>query len=139
MKADAAVRARVHVAAVVPPCGDDAVDRARIEVRPVREDDDGRLRVDGKRGEPAAQRRAGAVLPLGAAHGARFGLELVRAGDDEDVVHHALLERREHAGKERLLLRRRGAVARRRAGREDDGVDQLQPARAAQRSSTFAT
>jgi hypothetical protein len=58
---------------------------------------------------------------------------------DEDVVHRARANGGKHARQELLLLRGQGAVARRRAGGEDDRVDQLQPARAAQRLSTLAT
>ena len=49
----------------VLPRRDDAVDRARVEVGPVGEDDERGLDVVAQRREPAAQRRAGAALPSG--------------------------------------------------------------------------
>jgi hypothetical protein len=63
----------------------------------------------------------------------------VRAGHDDDVVDRACVQRLEHARQKHLLLRRRSPVPGRRARSKDDGVDQLQPANAAQRDSTLAT
>jgi hypothetical protein len=139
METHAAVRRGDDVAAVRAPRLDDAVDRAWIEMGSVSEDDDSRVDVPGKRREPAAQRSPGPELPPGAADDARVRVELVRAGHDDEVVDGACAQRCEHVREKRLLLRGCRAVARRRSGGEDDAVDQLHPAKAAQRSSTFAT
>src|SRR6185312_5341994 len=95
-----------------------------------------RLRVLRQRREPAAQRCARPAFPLGTEDA--LDPERMRAADDEDAVEAAPPDRLEHAREELDLLRRRRAVSRRRTGREDDGVDQLQPASAAQRCWTFA-
>ena len=84
MEADAAVRGRDDVAAVGPPGLDDPVDRARIELGPVGEDDDRSLGLGGQRGEPAAQRRARAELPVGALDA--LDVERVCARHDDDAV-----------------------------------------------------
>ncbi len=65
VEADAAVGRGDRVAAVRAPVLDDAVDRARVEVGPVGERDDRGLRVRRERGEAAAERGAGAALPVG--------------------------------------------------------------------------
>ena len=62
VEADAAVRGGEDVSALGPPGLDDPVDRARVELRAIREDDDRRFGLGGQRGEPAAQRRARAEL-----------------------------------------------------------------------------
>ncbi len=136
MQSDASVACRDDLPALGAPRLDHAVDRARIELGPVREHDDRRLGSRRKRGEPAAKRGAGAALPVGA--GDALDLEWMRAAHHDDAVDLAQRERLEHRGEQLHLLRRRDAVARRGAGGEDDRVDQLQPASAAQRCWTFA-
>src|ERR1051325_9211646 len=56
MQADAAVGRGDDVAAVLPPGGDDAVERPRVEVGPVGEDDERRLDLVGEGREPATER-----------------------------------------------------------------------------------
>ena len=86
MEPDAAVGGRDDVAAVLAPGGDDPVDRPRVELGPVRERDERRLRLRRQRREPAAQRGPGPELPVRAAHGRRIRLDIVRAEHDEDAV-----------------------------------------------------
>jgi hypothetical protein len=136
MQPHAAVARRDDVSALGPPRLGHAVDRTRIELRPVGEHDERSLRSRGKGSEPATERGAGAALPVGA--GNALHVEWVRAAHDDDPVDAAPPERVEHAREELDLLRRRDAVARGRAGGQDDRVDQLQPASAAQRCWTFA-
>ena len=49
------------------PVGEHALDRARVEARPVGEHDERGLDVVAERGEAAAEARAGAARPVGAA------------------------------------------------------------------------
>ena len=63
--------------------GDDPVDRLRREHRAVGQDDRRRLRGRRQCSQPAAQRGAGAELPVGAAHDPRIGVHLV--GSDNNV------------------------------------------------------
>ena len=67
------------------PC----IDRPWIEVRAVRQDDDGPGHVLAERREPAAQRGAGPRVPVVTVdeRHARRNLKLVRALDDDDLVH----------------------------------------------------
>ncbi len=105
---------------VVAPGREDALDRRRREVGPVGEDDDRGLRAGGERGEPAAQRRARAELPVGARDDPRAGrLQRVGARDDDDVVDGRLAEALQHARQKQVLLRR--PEPGRRARREHDG------------------
>ena len=137
MQADAAVARRDDVAALGAPRLDHPVDRARIELRPVGENDQSSLGSRRKRSQAAAKRGAGTALPVGA--GDALDLEGMRAAHDDDTVDAAQRERVEDTREELHLLRRRDAIARRCAGGQDDRVDQLQPASAAQRCCTFET
>jgi hypothetical protein len=139
MKAERLVRSRDDLAAVLPPVGDDAVDRARVELGTVREHDDRRLDLGRELGEPAAERRAGTALPFPTANGARVGVDVVRSEDDDDVVDGARLAHTpQHLGQQQPLLRR--AESRGRSRGEHDRYDgQRQPSSARQRVSTFAT
>ena len=140
MEADAAVGGRDDVSALGPPGLDDPVDRARIELGPVGEDDDRGLGLGGQRGEAAAQRRARAALPVGAADA--LDVERVRAGHDDDAVDARCARPRRAPAAGAPAASAASAVARRRAGGEDDRVDHatlVQPASAAQRCWTFAT
>jgi len=71
----------------VLPGRNHAVDRARVEVRSVGEDDDRCLDILSQLLEPAAQRRAWAAFPFEALDRPRFRLDLVGADDYEHVVH----------------------------------------------------
>lgn len=120
---------------VLAPGRDHALDRLGREVGPVGEDDHRGLGIAP--GQAATERGSRAALPLGAADHARVDLDLVRAEDDDDLVHRgaskALQDFRE---KESLL---RGAEARRGARCEDDRRDQVQPRSERQAAVTFAT
>jgi hypothetical protein len=60
-----------------------------------------------ERRETATERRARSALPVAAANDARFGLELVRTGDDDDLVESARgTEGGEDLREKRDLLRR---------------------------------
>src|SRR3954451_7117145 len=122
MEADAAIGRADPVAGAVAPGRDDAVDRARVDSRPVPEDDDGSLDVAVEGLEAAAQRRSRSALPVRTADRPRARLHLVRA---EDHDHLADLGALVHAADDRLeqhrLLRR--SVACRRSGSQDDGGD----------------
>ena len=104
--------------AVLAPRADHALDGLGREVRAVGEDYHCRLRVE--RGQAASKRCSRASLPVGAADDARVGLDVVRAQDDDHLVHGAAPYPLEHLGQEQPLLRR--AEARRRArGKNDRG------------------
>ena len=105
-----------RIALAASPRADDAVDRARIEVRPIGEHDDCGFRVEVA--EPAAKGCARAASPLRAVHDARVRLDRVGAGDNCDVVDGAPFEGSEDRRQEDALLRR--PEARRLAGREHD-------------------
>ena len=119
------------------PLADHALDGLRREVRPIREDDDGGLRLGRQRGEAAAKRAARPLGPVGAADDARLGLDLVRAEHDDDVVDGGLMHPAQYFRQEHALLGR--AEARRRSGRKDDSRDQRQPRSERQAAVTFAT
>ena len=137
MAALAAVARCQHRISVLAPGADHALDGLRSEIGPVGQDDDRRLGVRSQRLEAAAERGAGAALPLGTADDARIGVDVVRAEHDDDVVHGAPTHPLEHVGEEKPLLG--GTEARRRPGGEDDRPDQRQPRRARHVAVTFAT
>ena len=131
------------LARAVAPRVEDAVDGRGREVRPVREADDRGLGVRVEGSQAAAKRRSGPPLPLAARDDAgALDVELVRAGDDDDVVDARSPETLEDAGEEEALLR--PAEARPGSGGEDDRRDaarrrQRQPAIWTARALTFAT
>ena len=133
----ATVARRYHGLAARPPLADHPLDGLRREVRPVREDDDRRLRVGRQRGEAAAQRRARPFGPIGTADYACIGLDVVRAKDDDDVLDGGAAYLPQHFREEEALLRR--AEARRGPGGKDDGGDQVQPRSERHAAVTFAT
>ena len=118
MAAIAVVGGRDDLRAAFAPDLDDAIDRRRRQVGPVREDDDRRRDVSAEGPEPAAQRRPAAALPLGAGHRRRVDVELVRARDDDRVGHRASPHAVDDGLCEDALLR--SAEARRRSSRQDD-------------------
>jgi hypothetical protein len=73
-------------ASTCTPALDHAVDRIRVQVRPVREDDDRRLRILRQLLEPAAQGGAGAALPLETLDRPRLRFDLVGPDDDDHIV-----------------------------------------------------
>ena len=106
------VRGSDDVVSRATPARDDPIDGLRLEIRAVREDDDGRFRICWKRLETAAERRPGSALPVGAADGRHVHRYIVRAEHDEHGVElGAARERREHLREELRLLRRRDSVA----------------------------
>ena len=120
--ADAAVGRRQHLAAPVPPGLDDAVERLGRQVGAVGQDDRRGAHLGAERGEPAAERGAGALFPLGAADRACVGLHLVGAEHDDDLVDRARgADAPEHLAEEEPLLRR--AEPRRGSGGEHDRGD----------------
>ena len=122
MAAHCAVARGEHGCATRPPRLDDAVDRRRRDVRPVAEDDDGSFGLRAQRVQAAPERCAGPPTPIGAANDALRGLDLVRAGDDDELVDRARADALEYRIEEQPLLRR--SEPRGCAGREDDGSDQ---------------
>jgi hypothetical protein len=78
------------------PALDDAVDRVRVQVRSVGEDDDRRLRLFRKFLEPAAQGGARAAFPFQTLDRPRLRLDLVGADDDDHVVYQARTHALEH-------------------------------------------
>ena len=88
-----------------------------MELGPICEHDDRGLHLRAERGQPATERGAGPALPVRTGHGA---LELVRTGDDHDLIDAA--EPLQHGGEEQVLLRRTEAGC--GTGREDDCSDQ---------------
>ena len=72
---DAVVRRREPIAGAVAPGLDDAVDRARVELRARPRGRSPRRRRPRECPQAAAQRRAGPALPLGAVDDARVGLD----------------------------------------------------------------
>lgn len=123
MAALALVGRRHDGVASLAPGGDDALHGLRREIGPVGEEDDRRLDVRRERLEPAAERRAGPALPIGAANDPGVGFHVVRAEDDDDLVHRRAPHPFEHLRQEQPLLRR--AEARRGPCREDDGGEQI--------------
>lgn len=121
--------------AVLAPGGDHALDGFGREIGPVGEHDDGDLRLE--RGQAAAQGGSGASLPFRAADGARVGLDVVRAEDDDDLLHRGAPEPLQDLGEQDALLR--GAETGRRTGREHDRRNQMQPRSERQAAVTFAT
>src|SRR5919204_3817787 len=101
---------------------DDAVDGLRVQVRPVREDDDRGGCVIGQGGEPAAQGGAWPFGPFRAVDRPGRGNQGVGADDDDDLVHRP---RRRQSRPDRLeqqpLLRRPETY--RGAGRKHDSDD----------------
>ncbi len=83
------------------PHRDHAVDRVRVKIRAVGEDDDRGLDLLGKLLEPTTERRARAALPLQALDGSRLRLDLVRADDDDHVVDGARARRGRSTGASR--------------------------------------
>jgi hypothetical protein len=86
MEPHAAVRRRDTLPRAAPPRSHDAVDRARVDPRPVAEDDDRGLRLGAERRESAPKRRPWPSLPLRAVHDAGARLDVVRPEDDDDLV-----------------------------------------------------
>lgn len=117
------------VAETAPPGRENALDRLGSEIGPVREHYDCGLRLRTEHGQATAERSAGAALPIGTVDDTRSGsVQVVRAGDDHDLVHRALPEPLEDPWKQKALLG--AAEARRLPGREDDGGDQPRAASA---------
>ena len=137
MEAHAAVRGSHAVVATTPPGVDHPVDRPRIEVGPVPEDDHSRLDVVGQGCEPAPERGSGASLPFGAANDARIGLDVVGAEDDDDVLDGRTSESLQDLRKEEPLFRRAEACG--RSSGENDCPDQVRPRSERQAALTFAT
>ena len=125
MEPDAAVGGRDPVAALSRQDDDDAVDRARVELGAVAEDDDGRLDVVTERGEAAAKRSARARAPSPrTARRARWSRPRARrARRATSSIAAARANALEDGLEQQLLLR--GAEARRRAGSEHDGGDHV--------------
>jgi hypothetical protein len=121
MASMAAVRGGDDPALGVPD-REDAFDRLRRKIGPVREDHDSRLDLGPERSETAPQRRAGPTLPVGAGDDPRaIWLEAVRPLDDHDLVDGAATKALEYLGKQDALLRR--AKPRGFARGEHDGGD----------------
>ena len=104
MEADPAVRRGDPVGPRLPPDGDHAVDRARVNVGPVSEDDDRRVDLLAERVETAAQRRSRTALPVRAVHDPCMDLDVVCAEDDNDVVHRARAHPLEDSRQKNMLL-----------------------------------
>ena len=121
--------------ALLAPRRDHALHRLGREVGPVGEHDHDGLGV--QRGQAAAEGGSGAALPLWAADDARVGLDVVRAEDDDDLLHRGAPEPLQDLGEQDALLR--GAEAGRRAGREHNRRNQTQPRSERQAAVTFAT
>ena len=119
MEAGAVVGCAQTRGAALPPCGNDAVDGAGIEIRPVAEHDDGRLDVRPQRSEAAAERCSRPACPLGAVHRPGVDLHLVSAENDHDVADAALAQPLDDRAEEDALLRRPEPSG--GARREDDG------------------
>jgi hypothetical protein len=99
------VRGGEAITRPVAPSVDDAVEGARIETRPVCEDDHRGLDVLAQSLEAAAQRCAGAALPVGALDDAGVRLEAIRARDDHDLVDRARADASQDLRQEPLLFR----------------------------------
>ena len=111
------------LAETAAPGSEHALDGLGSEIGPIGEDDDRGLGLRTERGQTAAERSAGTQLPIGTVDDAYFAsVEVVRAGDDHDLVHGTPAKPLEDAGKQEALLG--AAEARRRSGRKDDGGDQ---------------
>ena len=100
-----------------------ALDGPGSEIGPIREHDDGRLRLRPQGGQTTAQGSARAALPLRTVDDPRLrSVEGVGAGDDDDLIHRTLSEPLEDPGEQKALLG--AAEASRRPGRENDCGDQ---------------
>jgi len=123
MQPHAPVRCRDQFARSCSPGLDDPIDRSRIELRAVTEDDDRRLDLVAERGQPTAQRCSRATRPLWTVNGSRARLDLVRAEHDDDLAERgAATDPFEHGLEQDGLLGR--AIARRRARGEHHRRDQ---------------
>ena len=100
-----------------------ALDGFGREIGPIREHDDGRLRLRPQGGQTTAQGSARAALPLRTVADPRLrSVEGVGAGDDHYLVQRSLPEPLEDPGEQQALLG--AAEAGRRPGRENDCGDQ---------------
>src|SRR6266516_7365782 len=91
MEPHAPVRRRHALAGAPTPGRDHAVDRPRIDTRPVAEHDHGGFDLLAERREPAAERRAGPALPLPTVDDPRARLRLVRTEHGHHLVDRAAL------------------------------------------------
>jgi len=139
MEPDAAVGRRHGAAALGAPAVDHPVDSAGIQIGAVREDDQGSFDIVRERGEPAAERGAGAEVPLGARDDTAVRLERMGPRHDDNVVDGARTHGSEDAREEHSLLRRARPVPGRGTGCEDDRVDQGRTLATARATSAFAT
>ncbi len=139
MTALAPVARREDGASALAPSSDNPVDSCRRELRAVGEYDHRRLGLGRQRIQPAAERRSGTLLPIGAADDLCVRLHVVRAEHDQQVVDGARPPHPvEYRPEQDPLLRR--AEPRRGPGREHDSPDaQVQPLSVRQSAVTFAT
>src|SRR5262245_64211018 len=85
MQPDAAVGGGHDRKVAGAPHRDDPVDRTRIEIRPIAEDDDRSFDVVSDGRQATAKRRTGPELPVATVNGPFARLELVRAEHDDDL------------------------------------------------------
>ena len=121
VKADTAVRGGDSVGVRLSPRRYHAVDRPRVELRPVAEHDHRGVHVVPERVETAAKRRAGPALPPGAVNDSGIRFHSVGPEYDHEVVDRTCAYAVEHSRQQHALLRR--AEPCRGAGREDDRGD----------------
>jgi hypothetical protein len=83
---DTPVRGRYALGSFLPPGGDHTIDRARVEVWAVAENDDRSFDLVAERRETAPERSTRPELPVRAEDGACRGLDVVGAEHDDRVV-----------------------------------------------------
>ncbi len=122
MTANAPVARGEHGRSSLAPGLDDAIDRGRIEVGAVGEEDDRGVGSRVECRQPAAQRCTRTVRPFRTADEPRIGVDVVGAEHDDQVAELARpAGTLDDLAEEELLLG--GAEAAGRPGRENDGCD----------------